>query len=465
MPLPDPIPTDRLRPPSLREELLATLATIPPLATDTLFSITVETSWLHPSHLSPPPGSGHYWARPEEEHYLLGVGRCVTLETAGEERFTPLRQTFDRLCSDWHRCGDDGPALFLGAAFDGEDPMTGQWQGWPNTSLTIPQLLFRVRGGRRTITFTARGAERAAPEHLVTKWLQRLDAVIGREPVDDGASPMGLQREDDRDERRGWDRRVAAALAGIAGGALEKVVIARRARVRGERPFDAGRLLALLGCLYPGCVLFAARAADTTLIAATPERLLTLEAGRVWSDALAGTIRRAADPAEDRRLAERLLADPKSRHEHELVRRSVAAALRRHCSAVNSPARPKLLRLPNLQHLHTPIEGHLRPDVSPLDLIADLHPTPAVGGSPAEAATRWLRGHGDPGRGWYSGVVGWLSPEGDGELSVLLRCALLDGDRAHLFAGSGIVADSDPAAEWAESELKLAALLRALEHG
>lgn len=464
----DSIPRHLPEFPSLRRRLLDALGAVGPVAADGLVSLTVDAPWLHPRHLTlPDQGPGHHWARPAEEHHLLGMGACLTLESGGAERFQTLKREFARLAPRWHHHALEGaegePAALLEAAFDPEDPMAGVWWGLPNSRLTIPRVLARCHGPRRTLTFTARAAELADPVDLVEAWLERLPG--GFEAGEGEACPMELVREDGAEERTLWNRRLSTALKEIASGGLEKVVVTRTARMRGERPFDADRILTVLSCMYPGCVLYGCRGEGHTLVAATPERLVSLEGGRVRSDALAGTRRRAADPEEDRRLAEGLLTDPKSRREHLLVREAIADALGHHCDEIRAPARPNLLRLRNLQHLHTPFEARPRPGASLLDLAAALHPTPAVGGAPTDEALRWLNREGNSRRGWYSGVVGWLSPKGEGELSVLLRCALLEGRRAHLFAGSGIVADSDPDAEWEESELKLAALLRALENG
>jgi isochorismate synthase len=189
-----------------------------------------------------------------------------------------------------------------------------------------------------------------------------------------------------------------------------------------------------------------------------------MEKGLVHADAVAGSAPRGRTAGQDHRLARELVESKKDQEEHAVVVRCVLEALARHCSTLAAPEAPGLLRTDGIQHLHTPIQGRLREPskTTVLDLVADLHPTPAVGGAPRQHALDWLRGHEGLDRGWYAGPLGWVTPEGEGEFTVALRSMLLHGCRATLFAGAGIVAGSDPEAELAETRLKLRAGLDAL---
>jgi menaquinone-specific isochorismate synthase len=159
----------------------------------------------------------------------------------------------------------------------------------------------------------------------------------------------------------------------------------------------------------------------------------------------------------------RLLNCRKAQHEHALVVESIQSALAPLCRELALPDSPEVVKLRNLQHLWTGIKGTLRSGVSLLDAARRLHPTPAVAGTPTDRACQWLQDHETLARGWYSGIVGWLQADGEGELSVLLRCAVLQGRSAELFAGAGIVSDSDPQAELQETEMKLRAMLEAMQ--
>jgi menaquinone-specific isochorismate synthase len=216
--------------------------------------------------------------------------------------------------------------------------------------------------------------------------------------------------------------------------------------------------------LYPNSMLLASRMGERTFLSATPECLLSLQNGYIYCDALAGTIHRSANEQKDRDLGQTLLTDPKAKHEHQLVVEDITTSLGAICSDINHCDKPSLLRLRNLQHLHTKIEGQLKSDITLLDAAARLHPTAAVNGHPGPEAKQWLMQNESIERGWYTGAAGWIDYSGNGKLAVLLRCALLDNNQADLFAGAGITAESDANAEYAETELKFSVMLEALEN-
>jgi isochorismate synthase len=257
---------------------------------------------------------------------------------------------------------------------------------------------------------------------------------------------------------------VEKAVAAIREGDLEKVVLARSCTVVGSRPFETLALLRNLRALHPSCTIFALARGSVTFLGATPERLVRLEGGLVHADAVAGSAPRGRTARQDDRFARELLESKKDQEEHSVVVRCVLTGLARHCEALSAPQAPGLLRTDGIQHLHTPIEGRLRDPsrTTVLDLVAELHPTPAVGGAPREDALAWLRSHEGLERGWYAGPLGWLTPEGEGEFTVALRSMLLRGAEATLYAGAGIVAGSDPEAELVETRLKLRTALGAL---
>jgi menaquinone-specific isochorismate synthase len=236
-------------------------------------------------------------------------------------------------------------------------------------------------------------------------------------------------------------------------------VLAREVRVEANRPILPVDALARLRALYPSCRLFSMEG----FVGASPEVLISRNEMRISSHPLAGTIPRSGDPAVDARLAEALLASAKDRWEHRLVVEEVAAALAPHCEVLEVPEGPSIVPLRNVSHLGTAIVGRLRaggPDA--LALAALLHPTPAVGGTPTGEALALIAELEGLDRGRYAGAVGWVDADGDGEFAVGVRSAELDGTAARLFAGVGIVGDSDPAAELAETQLKLQALLAAV---
>ncbi|HYT30585.1 MAG TPA: isochorismate synthase [Actinomycetota bacterium] len=260
---------------------------------------------------------------------------------------------------------------------------------------------------------------------------------------------------------------VAEATRRIRAGELRKVVLARSLEVEAERTFDARALLGRLRSVDPGCYAFGVPAGDgAVLVGASPELLIRREGREVLARPLAGSAPRFSDPGEDRASAEGLLASAKNREEHVVVVEAIVEALGRLCGEVRADPEPHPIGTANVWHLATDIGGRLDdPRTSVLDLVAALHPTPAVCGWPATAAREAIAEVEPFDRGLYAGPVGWVDANGDGEWAIALRCAEVSGPKARVFAGAGIVADSDPDAEVEETEAKFRALLDALRWG
>jgi isochorismate synthase len=259
---------------------------------------------------------------------------------------------------------------------------------------------------------------------------------------------------------------VRRAVNRIRAGELRKVVLARTIEVDAARTLDPRRLAHRLRAVDPDAYTFAVPTARGILVGASPELLVSRFGSRVSSNPLAGSAPRSGNPDEDRANADALLASSKNRQEHAIVVEAVAEALRPYCEELRWHPEPVLRETPNVWHLSTTFTGLLRdPPPSVLDLVAALHPTPAVAGTPTEAALAAIAELEPFDRGSYAGPVGWLDADGDGEFAIALRCAELRGDRATLYAGAGIVADSDPVAEIDETDRKFRAFLDALRWG
>ena len=259
---------------------------------------------------------------------------------------------------------------------------------------------------------------------------------------------------------------VAEAISRIRAGGLEKVVLAR-SLVASNPGIEMGALLAELRRRDPGCHLFAApgfAAAEGDFVGATPETLIRREGDRVLSLPHAGTAARSPDPARDRQAAEALLRSAKNRHEHAAVVEAVADALQPHCAELWVDPEPHLAATATVWHLATAVRGRLRPSApGALSLAAALHPTPAVCGTPTAAAAELIAELEPGSRGLYAGLVGWVDSRGDGEWAVSLRCALVTRAAVRIHAGAGIVAESQPELEVAETDVKFRTLIDALE--
>lgn len=320
-------------------------------------------------------------------------------------------------------------------------------------SLTVPEVVVgRGDDGTRWIT-TVGPADGPDPTEVVDGLL-----AVGTEgPAGaDDATTFTISSERPPDE---WCAAVAEARERLRDGAARKVVLARAVTVVADRPLCRGPVLRRLRAAYPSCMLFASEG----FVGASPELLVARSGDRVRSHPMAGTAPRSADPSTDARLAANLLASAKDRAEHRFTIDMVHDTLLPWCSYLDEEAEPSVVAMANVQHLATLVEGRLSsPPASVVELLTALHPTPAVCGSPRDAALGLIDELEALDRGRYAGPVGWVDHRGNGAWAVGIRCAEIDGARARLFAGVGVVADSDPEAELAETRAKLQALLSAL---
>ncbi|MGY1670135.1 isochorismate synthase [Geodermatophilus sp. SYSU D00710] len=335
-----------------------------------------------------------------------------------------------------------GPVVFASVAFD---PTAG------TSVFVVPEVVVGRRDGVTWLTTTGDADPREVP---------------AGDPAPPSAAPTRLRYADGALDPASWCGAVAAAVRRIDDGDLAKVVLARDLLVTADVPLDARRLLDRLASRFPDCWTFAVDG----LLGATPELLLRRTGRQLSARVLAGTAPRGAG-ADDERLATGLMSSAKDRAEHALAVDSLVRALDPFCTALSVPEAPSLLTLANVRHLVTDVAGTQRRSgargrAGLLELVEAVHPTAAVGGTPPDVATALIAELEGMDRGRYAGPVGWLDARGDGEFGLALRCARLGEDdpcTARLFAGCGIVAGSDPAAELAETQSKFAAFQAALE--
>jgi isochorismate synthase len=381
-----------------------------------------------------------------------------------DQRFCALAARWRELAAGAVADDPDGPpgsglACFGGFAFAPDGACTAAWEGFDAASLIVPEVSL-VRGdGRLWVTVNLE----ASPDDTVGELLERARRRLAglRQaplPLLDPA-PAGRFRVDSPIPPVHFEEAVARAVQRIGAGELDKVVLAREVEVQAPRAHDPAAILGVLREAFPACFVYAVGRGEATFLGASPELLVRREGSRASTVALAGSIRRSADPAVDDHLGERLLRSDKDREENAIVARRIARSLRPHAVWVTAPAEPTVVKVANIQHLARPIRAQLAEPLSALELAGLLHPTPAVGAEPREAGLALIPALEGLDRGWYAGALGWSDATGDGELCVALRCALLRGRLGRCYAGCGIVRDSEPAAELAETEVKLAALL------
>jgi isochorismate synthase len=408
-----------------------------------------------------------YWERPSEDVALATAGCVHEVVAQGGQRFAECATEAEDVFRRVHVHGEAappsaGPVLVGGFGFGDDLPVGDRWRGFPAARLVLPA---------RSLSNTPEGAfltvlHRAPPGSEPQEVAVELEAGLEVEATHQSPPEFGLEvpRYGLHSDRplAAYRNLVSRALDDIAAGELEKVVVARSVRIENEVTFEPARLLDALRRRHPSCASFAVGRDDATYLGATPETLLRLSGRRLETAALAGSALRGRTPEADAALARDLIESKKEQAEHSIVVRAIRDALMPHCDDLVVPESPTLLALESIQHLETRIAGTLISGQHLLEVAAALHPTPAVGGAPREAALAWLREHESLERGWYAGAVGYVDAAGGGDLAVALRSALLRGEEADLFAGAGIVAGSNPDAELAETRLKLRPLLTLL---
>ena len=401
---------------------------------------------------------------------LAALGEAAWLRAVGPERFAVVADRWRKLAatavSDPLDGPDrSGPVAVGGFAFAPDGGDSPAWDGFEPASMVVPEIAIRraarADGEQPDVRLTL--AALIAPDDTAEDVLTRLEGRLGELherplPLLDPA-PTGLYRVASAMPPEHYEAAVTRATELISDGRLEKIVLAREVQAHAPAAYDPAAMLGVLREAFPECFCFCVGRGDATLIAASPELLVRREGHRVSTLALAGSTRRSADPAVDDHLGEQLLRDASYRSEHAIVARRIERTLRDHAVWVAAAPEPELVKIANIQHLATPIRAQLAAPIDALELAGLMHPTPAVGGEPWQVAMPLIPALEGLDRGWYAGPVGWTDATGDGEFCVSLRCALLRGNVARCYAGNGIVRDSRPQAELAETEVKLQALL------
>jgi salicylate biosynthesis isochorismate synthase len=440
--------------------------------------VTVLVSVTTPAARYPDPAAAVITSRLAEEPWfaleqpdrdglaIAGLGCVQLIEADGAERFTEVSQRWQELRADAQIDGLDGPpgsglAAFGGFAFAAEGGASPEWHGYAPGSMIVPEVSVVRQSGASWLTVNAQVAPDDTPDDVTARMAGRLQSLRhGPLPLFD-PHPAGRYEVASPMPPAHYEEAVARAVQRIRAGEFQKVVLAREVDVHAPSPHDPGAIFGLLREAFDSSYVYAVGRGDATFIGASPELLIRREGQRATTVALAGSARRSADPAVDDHLGEQLMGSDKDREENAIVGRRIARTLRPFSVWVTAAPEPVVVKVANIQHLAAPIRAQLAAPIDAIELVGHLHPTPAVGAEPAGAlgVIPALEGFD---RGWYAGAVGWTDASGDGEFLVALRCALLRGAVARCYAGGGIVRDSDPAAELAETEVKLQVMLPVL---
>jgi salicylate biosynthesis isochorismate synthase/menaquinone-specific isochorismate synthase len=406
------------------------------------------------------------WEQPDREFALAGLGVAHEAASRGPRRFEEVANECLRLGD--HPVLDEprglpagaGPVWLGGFAFDPDGGSSSTWSSLAPASLVLPRVSICRRGERALLTVNAivrpgEGVERLGDELAARVAGLRFDPPL---PLLDPHPTAHAEIRSARPPRE-FEAAVEGATSRIEAGGLSKVVLAREVIVSTGAAHDPAAVFGAMREQFPACFCFCCGTPEAAFIGASPELLVRRSGAGVSTVALAGSTRRSSDPAVDDHLGEQLLRSDKNRREQRIVTERIVRALRPHAVWVESAAEPEIVKVANIQHLATPVIAQLAEPHSAIEMAGLLHPTPAVGGEPWPAATAAIADLEGMDRGWYAAPVGWMDATEDGEFCVALRSALLRDREAHLFAGVGVVAGSDPAAELAETEVKLQALL------
>ncbi|HVY78983.1 MAG TPA: isochorismate synthase [Solirubrobacterales bacterium] len=403
------------------------------------------------------------WEEPERGFALAALGVAHEAASRGPERFRDVAAE----CLGREAVVDGPSGLPAGAgavwvggfAFDPEGGSSSPWSSLAPASLVLPELSICRSGGEAFLTLNAELRPGDDPERKAASLRARL-AGLRTEPLP-LLDPHPTAAVAIRSVRPPGDfeRMISRATERIRAGEMSKVVLAREVLASAAAAHDPAAVFGAVREQFPTCFCFCCGTPEAAFVGASPELLLRRSGASVSTVALAGSTRRSSDPAVDDHLGEQLLRSAKDREEHAIVAERIARSLRPHAVWVETASEPGIVKVANIQHLATPIVAQLAEPHSAVELAGLLHPTPAVGGEPWPAAAAAMRELEHLDRGWYAGPVGWMDATEDGEFCVALRSALLRDREARLYAGVGVVAESDPAAELAETEIKLGALL------
>jgi isochorismate synthase len=405
------------------------------------------------------------WEELQTDVRIGALGEAKAVISRGPERFSQVAVECARISGGAVR-GEPlgtpphpGPLWLGGFAFEDEGGL-GPWAGYPPARLYLPEVALFSSGGESWLTVNLDSQIGSDRDVLLDRALRRVASIeIGTVLPMLDPSPVVERITQGSGTPGGFEEAIREAVRRIQAGQLEKVVLARELVVEAASRYDPAAVFGALREGFPTCFNFCVGTPGTAFLGASPELLVRSEGHEVSTVGLAGSTRRSSDPAVDDHLAQRLLGSDKDRQEHGVVVRQLVDTLRPLSVWVEAAPEPGIVKVANIQHLGTPVVAHLGERRTAVELAGMLHPTPAVGGQPWPVARQLIGEVEGLDRGWYAGPVGWMDGSGDGEFCVALRSALLRDREARLYAGVGVVSDSDAADELAETEMKLGALL------
>ena len=403
-----------------------------------------------------------FWASADET--VVGLGTFAEHSALGTDRFTELRAWGDTRLARLLVQPDDAepwiPRVFCGFAFSGSAALSPEWQAFGVAKAVLPRITYVQRRGVSRLYLIVAEHEHHKLDHYLSELqsLRQRLAELRAPDLEVGLAPEQIEHT----SAEQWRATIQSALAAIDSQSLSKVVAARYGRLTFPKPLSLARTMSALAQTHADSTRFVFVNGSSAFLGATPERLLRKRGLHLETEALAGTFCHPTPPAQMALQAHLTSEGSKERSEHSPVLEAILHTLTPLCSEIHYAREPELRSLRHMLHLRTAVQAELSAPTHIVDLIERLHPTPAVGGVPAQAAIEWIAKNEQFARGWYAGPIGWFDGAGDGQFDVALRSGIVAGRQALLFAGAGIVRGSVPEREFEETELKFRGLQAAL---
>lgn len=408
-----------------------------------------------------------FWSNHDRTFSYVGIGVATKIIVDEVNRYPLLEAKWHGLLEEAfihnpYKVNGTGLLGIGGMSFDPKKEATALWEQFPSSQLAVPELFVVETEGRYFVTINGQITNNMTTED-VEAHIASLKAIFAAVQPLKKTEHHVINKLEINPQR--WMKHVQEAVDAIKRNEAKKIVMAREMRLEFDQQANIAHLIQKLLVMQTNSYVFAIEHDGHCFLGATPERLVQVHGKKLHSACIAGTAPRGKTDALDEQIGQELLHDDKNREEHDYVVQMIRDHITPYCESVEIAQTPILHPLKNLQHLYTPVEAILKEEVSIFEIIEALHPTPALGGLPREASLAFIRDHEELDRGWYGAPVGWLDSNQNGEFVVAIRSGLIHDKEAALFAGCGIMRDSDPVMEYEETNVKFLPMLHVLEDG
>lgn len=409
-------------------------------------------------------GKRYFWQNRAQTKTIVGLGHAfVIANDAGATRFDDVEMKWKQFTQNIKvEMEDIQPILFGSFSFDPENEVKAEWGNFPQSAFFLASFQLVMKNDQSYVTIHLLSKSQSAEMEMETLRKERDHLIHAAQVKEVRTYDKPVVRDYSEPFKEEYLKSIEDVTSQIKAGLAEKVVIARSLVIDFEDDVTSAQVLSHVKNEQPESYLFGLESDEFLFFGASPERLVRVENGKAYSSCVAGSIKRGKTAEEDEKLGQALLNDDKNLGEHHYVVEMITETFKKNCINVEVPNGPKLLKIRDIQHLFTPVEGQLQIGATILQLVKSLHPTPALGGVPREAALEMIRRYEPLNRGLYAAPIGWIDVKGNGEFAVAIRSALLKKEKAYLYAGGGIVGDSTPIAEYEETLVKFRPMLRAL---